>query len=381
MPNAFQSLPLSEPSFWVKRQLERADIVVVGAGLVGLLTSIRLKEKFPKREVWVLDQAPYLWSASWRNAGFACYGSAGELLDEAQRSSWDQALDLYSRRFEGMRLLREEFGDSAMGYDPSGGWELFSSQPEAQSVMADLDRLNLDLKSISGQIPFQVRNSQALGMKVAQESIFAAQEGAIQSHLLLHSVRNKALSLGVQCYDGVGVHQLEQADSGKWVLRLDADLVMHARELILCSNAYTRLLLEDLDLMPARGQVLITSAIPDLPFRGIFHADQGYIYARSLGTRVLLGGARNLDFATEETLQSQPNTSIRAHLLAYLKEVLMPGKNFQIEDQWSGIMAMGESREPIVRKQANGLYLAVRMGGMGVALSAEVSRRVTGLVG
>ncbi|MFM1899064.1 MAG: hypothetical protein RL577_1304 [Bacteroidota bacterium] len=379
MPDNFQSLPLSEPSFWVKRHLERADIVIVGGGLVGLLTSIRLKQKFPKREVWVLDKAPFLWSASWRNAGFACYGSAGELLDEARRSSRNQALELYRRRFDGLVQLREEFGDASLGFESSGGWELFQSEAEAQAVFRDLEELNQDLKSISGSLPFQIRSSQSLGMRIAPEAIFAAQEGAIQSHLLLRSVRNKALSLGVECYEGQSVNKLQATDSQSWVLELESGLTLKTRDLVLCTNAYTGLLQEDVELQPARGQVMVTSAMPDLPFRGIFHADQGYLYARTLGTRVLLGGGRNLDFTTEETLRSEGNDVIREHLLNYLKEVLVPGQEFSIQEQWSGIMAMGESREPIVQQRAPGLYLAVRMGGMGVALSSEVATRVSRL--
>lgn len=379
MPDNFQSLPLSEPSFWVKRHLERADIVIIGGGLVGLLSSIRLKEKFPKREVWVLDKAPFLWSASWRNAGFACYGSAGELLDEARRSSRDQALDLYRRRFEGLVQLRKEFGDASLGFESSGGWELFQSEAEAQAVFHDLDELNQDLKSVSGVLPFQIRSSQSLGMRMAPEAIFASQEGAIQSHLLLRTVRNKALSLGVECYDGQSVNRLEPTDSKSWAIELESGLTLKARELVLCTNAYTGLLQEDIELKPVRGQVLVTSAMPDLPFRGIFHADQGYLYARTLGTRVLLGGGRNLDFTTEETLCSEGNSAIREYLLNFLKEVLVPGQEFSIQEQWSGIMAMGESREPIVQERAPGLYLAVRMGGMGVALSSEVASRVSRL--
>ena len=380
MPNNFQSLPLSEPSFWVKRHLERADIVIVRGGLVGLLTSIRLKEKFPKREVWVLDQSPFLWSASWRNAGFACYGSAGELIDEARRSSRSQALELYRRRFEGLVSLRQEFGDAALGFEASGGWELFQTEAEAQSVIQTLDEWNQDLKSVSGISPFQIRSSRPLGMRIASQAIFASQEGAIQSHLMLRSVRNKALSLGVECYEGQAVSHLEPTESHSWMLELESGLSLKARELVLCTNAYTRLLQEEVDLKPARGQILVTSAMPELPFRGIFHADQGYLYARTLGTRLLLGGGRNLDFAEEETLHSEENTAIRNHLLNYLKEVLVPGQEFSIQEQWSGIMAMGESREPIVKQSAPGLCLAVRMGGMGVALSSEVAQGVSRLL-
>jgi len=379
MPKSLLDLPVPAPSFWVKREWDRADIVVVGAGLVGLLTSIRLKEKFPRRSVWVLDQKSHFFAASWRNAGFACYGSAGELLDEAKRSSLDSAYRLYERRFRGLHALRQEFGDAALGFESSGGWEMFPTQEEAHKVVDQLESLNQDLHAIAGQFPFQPKAAKSLGMNFADTAIFAAQEGAIQTHLMMRSLRQKALSMGVELYEGVHVHALE-AEGIYWRLNLALGWDIKAKSVFLCSNAYSSWLQDSLDVQAARGQVLVTSPIPDLPFRGIFHADEGYLYWRSLGTRLLIGGGRNQDFSGEHTFESQTSAPIQAHLMRMLREHIVPGKEFEIESQWAGIMAMAESREPIVKTIAPGLLAGVRMGGMGVALGADVAVQLAGLL-
>ena len=43
-------------------------------------------------------------------------------------------------------------------------------------------------------------------------------------------------------------------------------------------------------------------------------------------------------------------------------------------------MGMSNSRLPIIEQRAENLYLGVRMGGMGVALSALVSQKISDLV-
>jgi gamma-glutamylputrescine oxidase len=61
---------------------------------------------------------------------------------------------------------------------------------------------------------------------------------------------------------------------------------------------------------PGRGQVIITSAIERLPFKGSFHFDEGYYYFRNVGKRVLFGGGRNLDFQTESSTKFEVNNLI-----------------------------------------------------------------------
>ena len=50
-----------ELSYWeYKNWLAQVDYTVVGSGIVGLSCAIRLKQRFPKAKVLVLNRAPYL---------------------------------------------------------------------------------------------------------------------------------------------------------------------------------------------------------------------------------------------------------------------------------------------------------------------------------
>ena len=52
----------------------------------------------------------------------------------------------------------------------------------------------------------------------------------------------------------------------------------------------------------------------------------------------------------------------------------------EVEFSWSGIIAQGTEKSPIVQAVHPGLVLAVRLSGMGVALSAEVGERAAKLL-
>ena len=73
------------------------------------------------------------------------------------------------------------------------------------------------------------------------------------------------------------------------------DESIFCNSLIVCTNAFTKQLIPELDVIPFRNQVLITKKIQDLKLKGCFHYNKGYVYFRNVGNRILLGGFRNLD--------------------------------------------------------------------------------------
>jgi glycine/D-amino acid oxidase-like deaminating enzyme len=72
--------------------------------------------------------------------------------------------------------------------------------------------------------------------------------------------------------------------------------------------------------------------------------------------------------------------NIQQELERFLHEVVLPGREFDIEDRWSGIMGMGSEKMPIVRALNDQVFCAVRMSGMGVALAPVVGEKVAALM-
>jgi gamma-glutamylputrescine oxidase len=160
----------------------------------------------------------------------------------------------------------------------------------------------------------------------------------------------------------------------QWGWRVQAD------QLIIATNGFTHQFLEELPLKPARNQVLITEPVPGLSLKGCYHYDAGYYYFRNVGHRILLGGGRNLDPQGETTTDFNTTPLIRSSLEKLLAEVILPNQSVKVEQWWSGILGVGPVKSPIVRKYSDRITLAVRMGGMGVAIGTLVGEEAATLV-
>jgi glycine/D-amino acid oxidase-like deaminating enzyme len=153
---------------------------------------------------------------------------------------------------------------------------------------------------------------------------------------------------------------------------------LSAQHLFLCTNGFAQSYFQD-ELRPARAQVLITNPLTHR-VKGTFHSDRGYYYFRDIGTRILLGGGRHLDFQTETSTAFEKNERIREALLQKLKDEILPGQAFEIDYEWSGIMCVGAEKKPIIRSLNKNVHAGVRMGGMGVAIGSAVGAALSKLV-
>jgi glycine/D-amino acid oxidase-like deaminating enzyme len=131
---------------------------------------------------------------------------------------------------------------------------------------------------------------------------------------------------------------------------------------------------------PARAQVLVTEPIKNLDIKGTFHLDRGYYYFRNIGDRILLGGGRNLDFDKENTIEFEQTEIVQNKLEQLLKEVILPNQDFKVAHRWSGIMGIGNSKNPIVSQLSENVYCGVRLGGMGVAIGSLIGTELADLI-
>ena len=113
-------------SYWeLKTWLNNVDFTIVGSGIVGLSTASHLKKKVPKAKIVVLEKGLFPQGASTKNAGFACFGSLSEILQDLQSHTPDEVVALVRQRHEGLQLLRVTLGDDVLSYQQLGGYELF----------------------------------------------------------------------------------------------------------------------------------------------------------------------------------------------------------------------------------------------------------------
>ena len=86
-------------SYWeIKSWLNNIDYTIVGSGIVGLNCALRLKEIFPKSKILILEKGSLPSGASTKNAGFACFGSITEIIDDLQNHSESEVISLIKKR-------------------------------------------------------------------------------------------------------------------------------------------------------------------------------------------------------------------------------------------------------------------------------------------
>ncbi len=367
-------------SFWENKNLLHFDVLIIGSGICGLSTACSIKEKYKNLKVAIIERGILPSGASTKNAGFACIGNPTEDLADLDIMGKESLIQLVSKRFSGLQILRKRLGDENIGYEATGSHEIIFHNQEFDESKIEL--LNQILFPVFNQPIFEklsYHHSYFGFDKIKVQSIYKNNlDGQIDTGLMMDNFVSYANSLGIRMLTGTSVEAFEDiGNSIELYLKSEIQSIkIKTQKLAICTNAFSKKLIPEIDLQPGRGQVLITNEIEGLQLNGTYSFDKGYYYFRNVGKRVLFGGGRNLDFKTEESLEFELNPKIQNQLISHLKEWIIPQHNFTIERQWTGIMAFGGNKTPFIKKLSNNIVAGVRMNGMGVALSGKIGEEL-----
>jgi len=286
-------------SWWERNHfLDEIDVTILGAGLVGLSTAIELKLMSPDLEILVLDKKTIPIGASTKNAGFACFGSVSEILDDIDQFGEEICHKLVAMRARGLSLLRSRVSSSKMNLE--------------------LIARNLGVKFIQG---------------VEVENI---------------NFEDKKLKTGFGAFS--------------------------YKKLVVCTNGFSFSLLPEKNVQPARNQVLVTNSIDGFTLNGCYHMNKGYVYFREVNGRLILGGGRHINKSGETTDKLENTDEILDYLERIAKDKILNNFDFKIEHVWSGILGVGDEKMPLVESINEDVIIAIRMGGMGVAVGSYIGR-------
>ncbi len=364
-------------SFWERKTwLSDIDFAIIGSGIVGLNTALFLRKKFPNAKIVIFERGILPSGASTKNAGFACFGSISEILEDLKTHSEEEVVQLVQDRVDGLQILRETVGDRLLDYQQWGGYELFSEDDSElyNDCFQNIEYINSLLKPIFKEPIFSVKKQEFGFQNVNQNLIFNNFEAQIDTGKMMMELVKIAISENILILNSTAISKIE--DIGNAVLlEINDSETISVKKLAIATNGFAKQLL-NVEVKPARAQVLITEPIKNLKIKGTFHLDKGYYYFRNIGDRILFGGGRNLDFKAEETTEFGLTSKVQQSLENKLKEIILPNTPFKIEQRWSGIMGVGNLKKPIVQQISNNVFCGVRLGGMGVAIGSNIGRRL-----
>ena len=363
-------------SYWeLKQYFTEFDLIVIGAGIVGLSSAISYKNKNKKAKILILERGLLPNGASTKNAGFACFGSSSELLDDLSKNNSETVWETVLMRWQGLQILRKRLGDKGIDLNLWGGYELFDSKENKIKSLEKIQDLNkeiyhhLGLKNCFSEYP---KNN--FGFKNTKGIILNKYEGQIDTGLMMQNLLLLAQKKGITVLNNIEIKAIN--DLGGKVELKSINGVFKAKKVVVATNGFANELLKINNINPARAQVLITKPISQLKIKGTFHYQEGYYYFRNIKNRLLFGGGRNINLKKEATSEIGLNSKIQNHLEYLLKTMILPNTAFEIEHRWSGIMGVGNEKKPIIKPITNNVIAAVRMGGMGIAIGSKVGEIV-----
>lgn len=367
-------------SFWEQDSwFSDVDFTIIGSGITGLNCALELKNKFPTAKILILEGGLLPNGASTKNAGFACFGSLSEILDDLRTHSEAQVIELIEKRVKGLEMLRKNLGDKNIDFQLNGGYELFTREDtnlftECISRIPEINRL---IKPIFGQDVFKVKRNDFGFKGIQQELIFNRFEGQLDTGKMMTALLQKVQSRGVKILNNIKVTSFSEMNTSVEVIT--DKFAVKTGNLFIATNGFASQLGIS-EVKPARAQVLITKPVKNLQIKGTFHLDKGYYYFRNVNNRILLGGGRNLDFKAEETTRLQVTEVIQEKLERLLRETILPEIDISIDYRWSGIMGVGTQKNPVVKQVSKNVFCGVRLGGMGVAIGSQVGRELANFI-
>ncbi|HEX5624457.1 MAG TPA: FAD-binding oxidoreductase [Saprospiraceae bacterium] len=375
---------MTQLSYWESSTyFNRPDVVIIGAGLIGLCTGISLLEKDPDLNVLILERHYLPLGASTKNAGFACFGSPSELLDDLRQHDEAAVFSLFKRRWMGVKKLMKYVADAPIDWQQSGGYEVIHSDwSDIQVSQSELNQLNQNIADYTGlQNYFYFDDARLIsfGLERFQRLVANQHEALLHPVKLWQALLQLFTESGGRVLFGAAIKEWQELDSSVRILLRD-DTAFHARKLIFCVNGFARRYFPELQVQAARTLVLYLHSKREVKLQGCFHLDRGFYYFRNAPGGLIVGGGRQHDLDRENTDEFGVNDRIRRHLLQVVETHILGHREFSVEQEWTGILGMGPEKKPIIQMCGPHTAVAVRMGGMGIAIGSLVGEEAAELL-
>jgi gamma-glutamylputrescine oxidase len=320
------------------------DVLVIGGGLCGA-ACVGALARAGHDVVW-LEEGRVAGAATGRNAGFVLQGTA---------ERYDRAVALLgrerARRIHGWSLDNHaRIAAAAAGIDCAyrrgGSLQLAGSPEEEAELVASaalLQEDGFDAQLLEGEALGAVYR--AAGFRLG---VLLPADGELDPARFVRGLAARAVADGARLHEGTRVAALDAGTMGDVRAETSGGTV-RAQVAVLATNARAAELLPFFHhkVDPVRGQMLATAPAPPTFDRPVY-ADHGFDYWRQLPDgRVVLGGWRNLDPASEVGTADVLHGGIQQRMEEFLHR-FAPLRGVPVTHRWSGTMGFSKDGLPLV---------------------------------
>lgn len=353
-----------------------ADVVIVGAGFVGLSTAYWISELRPDLKIILLDRNQVGSGASGRNAGFLTKGSATFYKTLSKEWGHEKAESLKSFAEASLELLYQNILKSSpeIKFEKTSSLTLF--QKEESKLKWDKELFDPEI------FGFTWLNEQDLPSGL-QAKFFGAYESGpeykINPMQLLNTLRATLESRKIQVIENLSAFELTADGVSTEYNKIKC------KKVVLALNGYAPEFSQAFKgvIFPRRAQMLAVELEDELNTNALHYDSPERVYWRKSDEKTLIiGGKRLLDEANEEGAFEKISSKIQTGLERYLVEQLKV--RFKVIHRWSGIMGFTEHELPFITNVEAALetYMIGGFSGHGMGLgfksAEEMARRVIG---
>lgn len=351
-------------------RVDRCDVVVVGAGIVGAAVAARLARQ--GMQVAVLEAQHVAGGATGRSAGLVLMGMPGHYRWSVRTFGREQARAFWALSVEGREYLAEMAARLGIPLERTGSLALAVTPEEAEILRESAELLREDGFEVQFDASDPLQRGFLAALRCPDDCVVDA--GELTSALLA--------SAPIAVHTGTEVQALEAegGDIRVWAYRR----TIRCGAVVLAIDGYTPIPLpggsEDniyRRVAPGLGLLVVAEVGGNL-LPSPCYVDYGYEYVRPLPDgRLLLGAWRYPWTNVSSENLSEPDTALRMGLSRFARRYF-PEVEGRIVQRRTGIIGCTPDGLPVVGVLPHlpQVYFALGLGGWGLCWALVVANRV-----
>ncbi|EPJ95889.1 NAD(P)/FAD-dependent oxidoreductase [Pseudomonas psychrophila] len=352
---------------------EKADWLIIGAGITGLSAAHSLAELHPEARIVVVDRQRAAQGASARNSGYAvAHENPGddELIGKSGFSGFAVDSSIGQAAGEEVRMRIARHGIECE-YRDSGYYFAVNDPGKLNHVEAKLKTLSA--VGASAQFLEGTQLAQKLGTRHYQAAIWCGNGNALLQPAKYVKGLLDSLPANVTLFENTEITGLERLSGGR-IRAAGTQGSIEASQVLVCLNAFIpRAGIDNSATFPMELSASLTRPLTDKEYQAIGSVEPwGVLSTRPLGATVRLTPDRRVmirntaEYRTKDLSDRDLIQRRKHHVLGLQRR--FPGLGEQdIHYTWTGHLSATRSGQPYFAKVEDGVYAVAGCNGSGVA--------------
>ncbi|TPG74106.1 NAD(P)/FAD-dependent oxidoreductase [Pseudomonas arsenicoxydans] len=352
---------------------QKADWLIIGAGITGLSAAHALAQLHPQARIVVVDRQRAAQGASARNSGFVVaheHPGNDELIDGAGFAEFEvdttisRAASAEVREMIARHGIACDFKDSGYFFAVSDPGKLTHVEEKLQTLRA----LGASAQFLEGE-----QLVQKLGTRHYRAAIWCGQGNALLQPAKYVKGLLDALPPTVTVYENTDITRLERLGKG----RLRANGIegsIEAKQVLVCLNAFVpRAGIQDSGTFAMELSASLTRPLTDAEFRDMGNVEPwGVLSTRPLGATVRLTPDRRVmirntaEYRSRDLSASELSIRRQHHVIGLQRRFPWLGEQ-DIHYTWTGHLSASRSGQPFFSQVEEGVFAVAGCNGSGVA--------------